>query len=36
MSPRKLDSHLILQKKNYILVLNFGNLEVPLMVLPMK
>ena len=36
MSLRKLDLHLILQRKNYILVLNVGNLEAPLMVLPMK
>ncbi len=36
MSPRKLDLHLTLQMKNYIFVLNVGNLEVPLMVLPMK
>ena len=36
MSLRKLDLHLILQMKNSIFVLNVGNLEAPLMVLPMK
>ena len=35
-SEKTLDLHLILQMKNYIFVLNLGNLEAPLMVLPMK
>ena len=35
-SENKLDLHLILQMKNYIFVLNVGNMEAPLMVLPMK
>ena len=35
-SENTLDLHLILQMKNYIFVLNVGNLEAPMMVLPMK
>ena len=35
-SENTLDLHLILQMKNYIFVLNVGNPEAPLMVLPMK
>ena len=35
-SEKTLDLHLTLQMKNYIFVINVGNLEVPLMVLPMK
>ena len=35
-SEKTLDLHLILQMKDYILVLNVENQEAPLMVLPMK
>ena len=35
-SENTLDLHLILQMRDYILVLNVGNQEAPLMVLHMK